>query len=79
MSYFNEYQQAHMHALSVTPPEQLCWCGWHPKGECRNCPPEFSGADKLKQRCSVCGGSPTKPGSAKVIHVITCSTNGRAG
>jgi hypothetical protein len=43
MSPFNEYQQAYMRELAKMPASAKCNCGWYPRGDCPNCPPERGG------------------------------------
>jgi hypothetical protein len=73
MSYFNQYQQAHMESLHRTPPESLCWCGWNLKGQCHNCDAHYSSADKLPHVCKVCGNPPNSPTDLRVTHMVICT------
>lgn len=49
MSYFNEDQQSWIRYLATVPPEKRCYCGWYHLGECSNCPPNKTCADKMRE------------------------------
>jgi hypothetical protein len=74
-SYFNEEQQDYMKSLAKLGPENLCYCGWYPKGKCSTpspCPPDKSAADKIAARCPDCHNAPPPDGSRPIIHIYTC-------
>lgn len=76
---FNDDQRDHMRELSERPPETLCWCGWATKGECPNCPPELSCADKMAVWCPECHNAPPATDRSKPItHQRGCK-RARAG
>ena len=73
MSYFNDDQLEAWHALERIPPEQRCWCGWERLGECRQCPPGKTCADKMAAWCPECRSAPTPDGARPITHRVGCS------
>lgn len=72
MSYFNSEQIGEMARLIKADPKTLCLCGWWDHGKCDTCPPQFTHADRLAEKCVECGGYPERPGG-RVGHNIACS------
>lgn len=70
---FNKEQQSYMNYLARTAPEKKCWCGWYRLGECPNCPPGKSSADKIAVWCPECRSSPSPDLSRPITHSIGCS------
>jgi hypothetical protein len=69
----NADQQAYTHYLRTIAPEDKCWCGWYPRGECHTCPVEFTCADKLAAQCPDCHNAPIAPGASTISHRIGCA------
>lgn len=77
---FNDDQKAHMRSLAAIPPEERCWCGWCPSGECNvpdPCPPDSTCAQKLALRQPCCGWTPHRPGTPQG-HLAGCVLAGPA-
>lgn len=72
---FNADQIDHMRSLAAIHAGERCWCAWHRLGECPNCPPDKTLADRLKVQCPDprCQNypSPNDP-SGKITHNIAC-------
>ena len=78
---FNADQRAYMDDLASMPPDEVCWCGWYPRGQCATptpCDPSKSAADKLAVRCPDprCRAADAPAGwpghRGYVIHTIGC-------
>lgn len=70
---FNDDQKDHMKSLFSIKPEELCWCGWYKKGECPQCDPNYSAADKLKMWCPSCHNAPNDYGKGNIVHIKGCT------
>ena len=77
MSYLNGEQAGESARLERIPPEKRCYCGWYDLGDCPNCPPGRTCADKLALRCKhpECRNYPpaNKP-DEPIIHTMNCPT-----
>jgi hypothetical protein len=72
LSHFNSEQQGEMARLAAADPKTLCLCGWWNLGECDNCPPHLTHADRKADTCKECSGYPHRPGE-RIGHTIACS------
>lgn len=77
VSYFNSDQQSYMDSLARMPPENKCWCGWFPVGQCHTCPADKTLAQRQAVQCQSCCNAPDNFGAGKIIHNIRCTAGAK--
>ena len=70
---FNDDQLDYMRDMDARPRNAVCYCAWHPAGECPNCPPHLTAADRIPLECDDCHNyPPARDLTRPVVHRIGC-------